>query len=283
MESDKTGNRQQIDFFGGVGMGSNMVIDNGNYTGISGGTYKDSNGLRKQRLCSTLSCINKPKIGHTPSIDSYRTSVQPARRCSTLKQGGLETLPIQSFNMCSAKKPALLSIHARRSRGFAKADTALAVLAFAVTKTAATVFITDRFHVTHTDSKRKTWVSCIHGGDQGQSIKVQKKDIYQVIDDPPTPPIEFAHGTTTISFLFRDDIVAAVVGQFVGSKTVQKVLPIHKMMLGTMAGGAVDCSYWIRKLRSEAKKFQLEVSDGRTLSVARASMWLSTYLYGNRL
>lgn len=62
--------------------------------------------------------------------------------------------------------------------------------------------------------------------------------------DKNTPPLEFAHGTTTLSFIFEGGdggIVAAVdsrasIGQFVGSKTVQKVLPINNHMLGTMAG-----------------------------------------------
>lgn len=49
----------------------------------------------------------------------------------------------------------------------------------------------------------------------------------------PVPPLEFAHGTTTLSFVFQGGIVAAVdsrasMGNFVGSKTVQKVLPINR-------------------------------------------------------
>lgn len=53
------------------------------------------------------------------------------------------------------------------------------------------------------------------------------------LDPPFTPPIEFAHGTTTISFVFNGGIVAAVdsrasIGNFVGSKTVQKVLPVSR-------------------------------------------------------
>jgi len=63
----------------------------------------------------------------------------------------------------------------------------------------------------------------------------------------PTPPIDIAHGTTTLSFLFKGGIIAAVdsrasIGSFVGSKTTQKVLPVSKTILGTMAGGAADCS-----------------------------------------
>ncbi len=101
-----------------------------------------------------------------------------------------------------------------------------------------------------------------------------------------TPPIDFAHGTTTLSFLFQGGIIAAVdsrasIGSFVGSKTVQKVLPVSKTILGTMAGGAADCSYWIRFLRNESKLHEL-THDGRAMSVARASRLLSTVLYANR-
>jgi 20S proteasome subunit beta 5 len=101
----------------------------------------------------------------------------------------------------------------------------------------------------------------------------------------PTPPIDFAHGTTTISFLFQGGIVAAVdsrasIGSFVGSKTTQKVLPVSKYILGTMAGGAADCSYWIRFLRKESKIH--EVHDGRAINVARAARILSSILYENR-
>ena len=101
-----------------------------------------------------------------------------------------------------------------------------------------------------------------------------------------TSPIDIAHGTTTISFLFKGGIVAAVdsrasIGSFVGSKTTQKVLPVSKTILGTMAGGAADCSYWIRFLRNESKMHEL-THDGRPISVARASRILSSVLYGNR-
>jgi 20S proteasome subunit beta 5 len=98
-------------------------------------------------------------------------------------------------------------------------------------------------------------------------------------------PLEFAHGTTTLSFVFQGGIIAAVdsrasLGSFVGSKTTQKVLPINSHMLGTMAGGAADCSFWIRKLRSEAAMHEL--TEDRRMSVARASRLLSNALYENR-
>jgi len=73
----------------------------------------------------------------------------------------------------------------------------------------------------------------------------------------------------------------ASLGSFVGSKTTQKVLPISDNILGTMAGGAADCSYWIRKLKAEIKRY--EVADGsRKITVAQVSRLLADYLYGNR-
>lgn len=99
------------------------------------------------------------------------------------------------------------------------------------------------------------------------------------------PPLEFAHGTTTISFIFKGGIIAAVdsrasLGSFVGSKTTKKVLPVNSHILGTMAGGAADCMFWIRKLKAEAMLHEL--SEGCKMSVARASRLLSNALYDNR-
>ncbi len=100
-----------------------------------------------------------------------------------------------------------------------------------------------------------------------------------------TPPLDFAHGTTTLSFTFDDGIIAAVdsrasIGNFVGSKTTQKVLPINNHILGTMAGGAADCSFWIRRLQAESRFYEL--SEGNTISVARVARILADYLYENR-
>mmetsp|Transcript_11838 Transcript_11838/g.17376 ORF Transcript_11838/g.17376 Transcript_11838/m.17376 type:complete len:257 (+) Transcript_11838:75-845(+) len=94
-------------------------------------------------------------------------------------------------------------------------------------------------------------------------------------------PLEFEHGTTTLSFVFRGGVITAVdsrasLGNFVGSKTVEKVLPINSHMLGTMAGGAADCSYWIREVQAEADLFHLTY--GYRMSVARASKLLANIL-----
>eukprot|EP00546_Thalassionema_frauenfeldii_P015018 CAMPEP_0178915090 /NCGR_PEP_ID=MMETSP0786-20121207/11817_1 /TAXON_ID=186022 /ORGANISM="Thalassionema frauenfeldii, Strain CCMP 1798" /LENGTH=221 /DNA_ID=CAMNT_0020588129 /DNA_START=240 /DNA_END=905 /DNA_ORIENTATION=- len=96
-----------------------------------------------------------------------------------------------------------------------------------------------------------------------------------------TKPLEFEHGTTTLSFIFEGGVIAAVdsrasLGNFVGSKTVEKVLPINSHMLGTMAGGAADCMFWIRQIQAEAELFHLK--HGYRMSVTRASKLLSNVL-----
>jgi len=105
------------------------------------------------------------------------------------------------------------------------------------------------------------------------------------IDDTSAPALHFAHGTTTLAFIFKGGIIVAVdsrasLGTFIGSKTVQKVLPINPKMLGTMAGGAADCSYFIRKLAARAALH--EAQEERPMSIARASRMLSSVLYANR-
>lgn len=61
------------------------------------------------------------------------------------------------------------------------------------------------------------------------------------------------HGTTTLAFKFQGGVVVAVdsratAGAYIASGTVKKVIEINPYLLGTMAGGAADCSYWEREL-----------------------------------
>ena len=37
-------------------------------------------------------------------------------------------------------------------------------------------------------------------------------------------------------------------GSFVSSEQVRKIIEINSFLLGTMAGGAADCSFWERLL-----------------------------------
>jgi hypothetical protein len=67
----------------------------------------------------------------------------------------------------------------------------------------------------------------IRGGDMEEHIERASE----------IPPLEFFHGTTTLSFIFDGGIIAAVdsrasLGSFVGSKTTQKVLPVSSHILG---------------------------------------------------
>jgi len=75
-------------------------------------------------------------------------------------------------------------------------------------------------------------------------------------------------------------------GNYVGSKTTQKVLPISNTILGTMAGGAADCTYFLRWLRGMAQMYELEhINTGNnasSMSVVRASRLLASALYRNR-
>merc|ERR1719375_1139478 len=64
---------------------------------------------------------------------------------------------------------------------------------------------------------------------------------------------DYFHGTTTLGFKFQGGVIIAVdsrasMGSYIGSQTVRKVIEINDQLLGTMAGGAADCSFWERRL-----------------------------------
>eukprot|EP00934_Nitzschia_sp_Nitz4_P002883 Nitzschia sp. Nitz4//scaffold356_size15932//2575//6992//NITZ4_008878-RA/size15932-snap-gene-0.1-mRNA-1//-1//CDS//3329548961//2873//frame0 len=117
----------------------------------------------------------------------------------------------------------------------------------------------------------------IRGGNTELSTEIEEAST--------TPPLEFAHGTTTLSFVYKEGIVVAVdsrasLGSFVGSKTTQKILPVNGNILGTMAGGAADCMHWIRHLKSKA--LSQELTGGSRMTVERASRLLSNALLERR-
>ena len=93
------------------------------------------------------------------------------------------------------------------------------------------------------------------------------------------------HGTTTLAFIIDEGIVCAVdsrasMGSLVGSRTTDKVLPVTSRVLGTMAGGAADCGYWIRALSAQVRLWELE--EGRPASVASVAHLLVEMLRGQR-
>lgn len=94
--------------------------------------------------------------------------------------------------------------------------------------------------------------------------------------------IQPQHGTTTLAFIFKDGIIVAVdsratSGSYIASQTVNKVIEINRHLLGTMAGGAADCFYWEKLTGLYAKQYELE--NGRRITTAAASMYLSNCVY----
>ncbi|CAN0377551.1 unnamed protein product [Pylaiella littoralis] len=102
---------------------------------------------------------------------------------------------------------------------------------------------------------------------------------------PGAEPLKLSHGTTTVALVCRGGVIAAVdsrasMGSFVGSRTTQKVIPVSEHILGTMAGGAADCTFWLRYLGMQAKIF--EVQNGFPMPVATAARVLADALLGQR-
>lgn len=90
--------------------------------------------------------------------------------------------------------------------------------------------------------------------------------------------MDFKRGTTTLGFKFQGGIIIAVdsrasMGSYIGSQTVKKVIEINDRLLGTMAGGAADCSFWERRLTLMARMYELR--EREKISVSAASKLLA--------
>jgi len=97
--------------------------------------------------------------------------------------------------------------------------------------------------------------------------------------------MDFKHGTTTLGFVFQHGIIIAVdsrasMGSYIGSQTVKKVIEINDFLLGTMAGGAADCSFWERHLTRLCRLHELRTKE--RISVAAASKILANIFYNYR-
>lgn len=104
-------------------------------------------------------------------------------------------------------------------------------------------------------------------------------------DHPLNSDIKMAHGTTTLGFIFDHGVLLAVdsrasMGSYIGSGTVKKVIKISKYLLGTMAGGAADCSFWERNLAFQCRVHELR--EGKRISVAAASKLLGNTVFQYR-
>jgi 20S proteasome subunit beta 5 len=107
---------------------------------------------------------------------------------------------------------------------------------------------------------------------------------FSYVNEPPGDHVKIAahHGTTCLAFKYDGGIVIAVDsratgGSFIFSGTVMKVIEIAPNILGTIAGGAADCQYWLRQLGRICRlhKFRYQ----QPLTVAAASKILVNNLY----
>ncbi|NXV55019.1 PSB5 protein, partial [Molothrus ater] len=69
----------------------------------------------------------------------------------------------------------------------------------------------------------------------------------------------------------------ATAGSYISSQSVLKVLPINPRILGTMAGGAADCSFWQRLVARQCRVQELRNKE--PVSVAAASKLLANLVY----
>merc|ERR1711860_206356 len=94
--------------------------------------------------------------------------------------------------------------------------------------------------------------------------------------------MNFDHGTTTLGFKYQGGVLLAVDsratgGMYIGSGSVKKIIEINKFLLGTMAGGAADCTYWERVLTKQCRMYELR--NRERISVAAASKLLANICY----
>ena len=111
-------------------------------------------------------------------------------------------------------------------------------------------------------------------------FKTPFDESYMKSSSLPTNNTQY-HGTTTLSFKYHDGIIVAIdsrasIGSYVGSRTVKKIFPITNTIIGTMAGGAADCTYCLRQTETHVKK--LEYQYGTTLKVIEVANVLSSII-----
>lgn len=91
----------------------------------------------------------------------------------------------------------------------------------------------------------------------------------------------FPHRVCLLSQFQHGVIVAvdsrATAGSYIASQTVKKVIEINPYLLGTMAGGAADCSFWERLLARQCRIYELRNKE--RISVAAASKLLANMVY----
>ncbi|KYK58290.1 proteasome component PRE2 precursor [Drechmeria coniospora] len=128
------------------------------------------------------------------------------------------------------------------------------------------------------------WINANSEADLGFLPKQPSSWLRAATDDRSNAdcPIKIAHGTTTLAFRFQGGIIVATdsrasAGNWISSQTVKKVIEINSVLLGTMAGGAADCQYWLAWLGMQCRLHELRHK--RRISVAAASKILANLVY----
>lgn len=125
----------------------------------------------------------------------------------------------------------------------------------------------------------------VHGEDAFQLANVANpaRFLSEAFDkEGGAAPIKMAKGTTTLAFAFQGGVIVAVdsrstMGNYIASQSVKKVIEINPYLLGTMAGGAADCSFWERELGRQCRLYELRNKE--RISVAAASKLLANMIY----
>ncbi|EDW39758.1 GL14524 [Drosophila persimilis] len=96
---------------------------------------------------------------------------------------------------------------------------------------------------------------------------------------PGTPDLTNAslkidHGTTALGFVYQGGIVLCAdsrssSGINVTTQTMDKIVPVSSQIVGTLAGGSADCTYWYRVLARESRLHELRYK--RPMSVDAAA------------
>uniref|UniRef100_H3B5P3 Proteasome subunit beta n=2 Tax=Latimeria chalumnae TaxID=7897 RepID=H3B5P3_LATCH len=94
--------------------------------------------------------------------------------------------------------------------------------------------------------------------------------------------MELGHGTTTLAFKFKHGVIAAAdtrssCGNLVFCPASEKVIPVHRHLVGTTSGTSADCFVWKRILARECRLYELR--NNRPLTVAGAAKLLASTLY----
>jgi 20S proteasome subunit beta 5 len=113
-------------------------------------------------------------------------------------------------------------------------------------------------------------------------VEENEKFVQRLKENKVTKKItNFKKGTTTLGFIYSEGVLIAVdsrasMGSFIGSQKVRKVIEINDYLLGTMAGGAADCSFWERRLAMWCKLYELR--HGEKVPVSAASQYLANMI-----